>query len=259
MAEKFLTQEQLSVFCSSLAMLLRSGASLSEASSLFEEDGTDTALRQASTEISLSVAAGETFSAAAEKTGVFPEYALSVFSTAELSGRLDEAIDRLADHYDRQSALYDRLRSTLTYPAVLMLMMCGVLAVLVFAVLPMFERVYDNLTGSLLSSSYAYVLAATLIGRISLVFAGLLGIVLLVLAFGIRSDKGREKLRNTMETSRFTRRAAWLLAVSEVMDTLSALLASGTDEDSALALCIEQTRHKKLHEALEKCLSLIHI
>ena len=145
------------------------------------------------------------------------------------------------------------MRSTLTYPAVLMLMMCGVLAVLVFAVLPMFERVYDNLTGSLLSSSYAYVLAATLIGRISLVFAGLLGIVLLVLTFGIRSDKGREKLRNTMGTSRFTRRAAWLLAVSEVMDTLSALLASGTDEDSALALCIEQTRHKKLHEALEKC------
>ena len=42
-------------------------------------------------------------------------------------------------------------------------LMCGVLAVLVFAVLPMFERVYDNLTGSLLSSSYAYVLAATLI------------------------------------------------------------------------------------------------
>ena len=71
MAEKFLTQEQLSAFCSSLAMLLRSGASLSEASSLFEEDGMDTALRQASTEISLSVAAGETFSAAAEKTGVY--------------------------------------------------------------------------------------------------------------------------------------------------------------------------------------------
>ena len=46
MAEKFLTQEQLSVFCSSLAMLLRSGASLSEVSSLFEEDGMDTALRQ---------------------------------------------------------------------------------------------------------------------------------------------------------------------------------------------------------------------
>lgn len=136
MAEKFLAQEQLSVFCSSLAMLLRSGASLSEVSSLFEEDGMDTALRQASTEISLSVAAGETFSAAAEKTGVFPEYALSVFSTAELSGRLDEALDRLADHYDRQSALYDRLRSTLTYPAVLMLMMCGVLAVLVLPCCP---------------------------------------------------------------------------------------------------------------------------
>ena len=46
-------------------------ASLSEVSSLFEEDGMDTALRQASTEISLSVAAGEPFSAAAEKDPAF--------------------------------------------------------------------------------------------------------------------------------------------------------------------------------------------
>lgn len=253
MAEKFLTQEQLSVFCSSLAMLLRSGASLSEASSLFEEDGMDTALRQASTEISLSVAAGETFSAAAEKTGVFPEYALSVFSTAELSGRLDEALDRLADHYDRQSALYDRLRSTLTYPAALMLMMCGVLAVLVFAVLPMFERVYDNLTGSLLSSSYAYVLAATLIGASAWCLRGFWASFCSfwrLLCAPIKVGKSSE-IQWKRAASRS--KAAWLLAVSEVMDTLSALLASGTVKTVQLALCIEQTRHKKLHEALEKC------
>ena len=46
---------------------------------------------------------------------------------------------------------------------------------------------------------------------------------------------------------------ALLAAITLILLLLSALLACGTDEDSALALCIEQTRHKKLHEALEKC------
>ena len=79
MAEKFLTQEQLSAFCSSLAMLLRSGASLSEASSLFEEDGMDTALRQASTEISLSVAAGRAVFGSGGKDRRFPGIRLERF------------------------------------------------------------------------------------------------------------------------------------------------------------------------------------
>ena len=65
-------------------MLLRSGASLSEASSLFEEDGMDTALRQTSTEDQPFGCGGRDVFGSGEKTGVFPEYALSVFSTAEL-------------------------------------------------------------------------------------------------------------------------------------------------------------------------------
>ena len=87
-------------------MLLRSGASLSEASSLFEEDGMDTALRQASTEISLSVAAGETFSAAAEKTGVFQgiRQPSRFWQQSDFPADWTKPLDRLADHYDRQRA-----------------------------------------------------------------------------------------------------------------------------------------------------------
>ncbi len=232
-------------------MLLRSGASLSEASSLFEEDGMDTALRQTSTGGSaFRLRRARRFSAAAEKTGVFRNTPLSVFSTADLSGRLDEALDRLATTMTAK-ARYTTVCAAPYIPGRFDADDVRRAGGARFAVLPMFERVYDNLTGSLLSSSYAYVLAATLIGRISLVLRGFLGIVLLALAFGMRSDKGREKLRNTMETSRFTRRAAWLFGGIRGDGHALALFASGTDEDSALALCIEQTRHKKLHEALE--------
>ena len=257
MAVQILSEEQISVFCRSLAMMLRSGVTMQEAVELFVQDGDDVSplLRSAAQQMEKALGEGQSFAQTARDTGAFPEYALGVFSMAELSGRLDEVLDRLADYYDRQHALNERLRSTLTYPVALLLMMCGVLSVLVFSVLPMFVRVYNSLTGSLAASSYAYVLAASLIGRVSLVLAVAVSAVLLVLAVMLHTQKGREKLNGPMERSRFTRKAARQLAVSQMADTVSTMLASGAEEDSALEQCIRQTSHTGLRTALQACRS----
>ena len=257
MAVQILSEEQISVFCRSLAMMLRSGVTMQEAVELFVQDGDDASplLHSTAQQMEKALGEGQSFAQTARDTGAFPEYALGVFSMAELSGRLDEVLDRLADYYDRQHALNERLRSTLTYPVALLLMMCGVLSVLVFSVLPMFVRVYNSLTGSLAASSYAYVLAASLIGRVSLVLAVAVSAVLLVLAVMLHTQKGREKLNGPMERSRFTRKAARQLAVSHMADTVSTMLASGAEEDSALEQCIRQTSHTGLRTALQACRS----
>ena len=257
MAVQILSEEQISVFCRSLAMMLRSGVTMQEAVELFVQDGDDASplLHSTAQRMEKALGEGQSFAQTARDTGAFPEYALGVFSMAELSGRLDEVLDRLADYYDRQHALNERLRSTLTYPVALLLMMCCVLSVLVFSVLPMFVRVYNSLTGSLAASSYAYVLAASLIGRVSLVLAVAVSAVLLVLAVMLHTQKGREKLNGPMERSRFTRKAARQLAVSQMADTVSTMLASGAEEDSALEQCIRQTSHTGLRTALQACRS----
>lgn len=257
MAVQILSEEQISVFCRSLAMMLRSGVTMQEAVELFVQDGDDASplLHSTAQQMEKALGEGQSFAQTARDTGAFPEYALGVFSMAELSGRLDEVLDRLADYYDRQHALNERLRSTLTYPVALLLMMCGVLSVLVFSVLPMFVRVYNSLTGSLAASSYAYVLAASLISRVSLVLAVAVSAVLLVLAVMLHTQKGREKLNGPMERSRFTRKAARQLAVSQMADTVSTMLASGAEEDSALEQCIRQTSHTGLRTALQACRS----
>lgn len=255
MAVQILSEEQISVFCRSLAMMLRSGVTMQEAVELFVQDGDDASplLHSTARQMEKALGEGQSFAQTARDTGAFPEYALGVFSMAELSGRLDEVLDRLADYYDRQHTLNERLRSTLTYPVALLLMMCGVLSVLVFSVLPMFVRVYNSLTGSLAASSYAYVLAASLIGRVSLVLAVAVSAVLLVLTVMLHTQKGREKLNGPMERSRFTRKAARQLAVSQMTDTVSTMLASGAEEDSALEQCIRQTSHTGLRTALQAC------
>lgn len=253
MAEKTMDQLSLSVFCSSLSMMLHAGVGASEACALFAEDN-DAYAAGAARAVADLMDSGMSFADAARECGMFPEYALGVFQTAELSGRMEEALDRLGVYYDRQHGMMVRLRSTLTYPAALLLMMCGVLAVLVFFVLPMFEKVYGSLTGALAASSYAYVIAAGVIARISLVLSAVLSAALLVTAAAGRSADGQRKLSRFLEKFRFTADAFRNLAVSNMADSLATLLSSGMDTDSAMDLVVERTSHEELHRTLQLCM-----
>lgn len=253
MGHRILSQMELSAFCGSMAAMLRSGFTPDRAAALFTQD-TPGAAGKAAAVMCSAMDGGAGFAEAAGETDMFPEYALGVFRTAELSGRLDEALDRLADYYARQHELNLRLQNALTYPVALLLMMCGVLAVLVFQVLPMFTRVYESLTGSLAASSYAYVIGAAAISRVSLAAACCVSAALLVLAAMIRLPGARERLRGPMERCVLTRKASWLLAVSGLTDTLSTLLSSGMDPDGAMEQALQLTRHEKLSAVLEDCL-----
>ena len=253
MADKILSQTELSTFCSGLSSMLRAGFASDRAVQVFAED-TDSASGRAAAAMCSALERGAGFADAAESTGVFPEYALGVFRTAEMSGRLDEALESLAGYYEQQHELNLRIKNTLTYPVALMLMMCAVLAVLVFRVLPMFERVYESMTGSVAASSYAYVLAASAVSRVSLAAAGVVSVALLSLSVALRSHSAREKLRAPMEKFALTRRAALLMAVSELMDMLTTLISSGMDQDAALEQAMLLTRHSGLKAVLDGCM-----
>lgn len=250
--KQMLSSEQMNVFCGSIAMMLRSGVALSQAAAMFAQDAAGP-LGAAAGAMTSALEDGCGFAEAAERTGAFPAYALGVFRTAELSGRLDETLERLAEEYDRESRLTQRLKTTLGYPAALLLMMCGVLAVLVFGVLPVFQGVYTSITGNLAASSYAYVLAAAAVGRVSLVLCVLVSAVLLTLCLLLRQEAGRKKLRAGMEKFYVTRDASRLLALSRLTDTLATLLASGTDPDAAMDMALELTEHGGLKAALGRC------
>ena len=79
MADQYFTQQQLSTFCGSIAMMLRAGISLSGTSGLFSGDGADAALEQAAASMGNAMEQGSRFSDAPEATGVLPSYSLGVF------------------------------------------------------------------------------------------------------------------------------------------------------------------------------------
>ena len=65
------------------------------------------------------------------------------------TGRQEEVLQALAVYYDEQERMLRQIKSALTYPSLLMVMMLMVIGVLLVKVLPVFDDVYASLGGSL--------------------------------------------------------------------------------------------------------------
>ena len=122
---------------------------------------------------------------------------------------------------------------------------------LVFGVMPMFQNVYDNVTGGLAASSYAYVLWAEVLSRVGLCVAILASMGLLVLAAVQRRDP--EKLRPRFARFPLTKGAFLTMAKANMTDMLATQLCSGMDGAEALDSVLLHTEHKDLKAALERC------
>src|SRR5207302_5822266 len=83
---------------------------------------------------------GSTFATAAEKhKRVFPDYYRGILKSAELTGNLDTALDRLSEYIERDIEARRKVTSALVYPAVIVTLAIVVVIVLSAFVLPRFE------------------------------------------------------------------------------------------------------------------------
>ncbi|MEA4966204.1 MAG: type II secretion system F family protein [Oscillospiraceae bacterium] len=248
-----MTPTVLSALFEQLSLLLHAGAQPEAAIHLLCEAGQDCQYAPALLPVRDRMLQGAGFAAAVSDCGLFPAYATGLLAVGEASGRLEGCLSTLAGYYARQVELRERLKNALLYPTALLLMMSAVLAVLVFAVLPVFTRVYESLAGSLVGSSYAYVAAAGVIGRAALVLTVLLCAAALLAAAGSGSAAFSRRVRALLERLPGTGSALRLLAVSRLCDILATLLASGMDQDSALDTAISMNQNMALAAQLSAC------
>ena len=78
----------------------------------------------------------------------YPDYFNNMYvntlKAGEASGRLESVFKRLSEMYERNQALVSKLRSTLTYPAVLLLFSVVVIVFLVSFIVPTFAKLFED-------------------------------------------------------------------------------------------------------------------
>jgi len=142
---KRFSRQKLSIFTRQMAVMLRSGIQLHMAVQFASES--DPELREVLREVMRKVESGYTFSSAlADTSRTFDYVYVGLIQSGEMSGRLHEILDRLADALEREVEMRKRLISVITYPAVLMLVcFLGTLG-FIFFVLPTLTPLFEELS-----------------------------------------------------------------------------------------------------------------
>src|SRR5262245_43272220 len=138
--------EELMNFSRQAASFLRAGVPILDALAVVGEENASKKMQEVLAEVQVRLRAGSSFAdAIALHPKVFPGYYVAVVRAAELTGRLDTALDQLAEHLEREVQARKKLKSALTYPIIVMLLAIVATIVMAMFVLPKFRDLYTSL------------------------------------------------------------------------------------------------------------------
>lgn len=187
------------VFTRQLATLIGAGLPLSQSLNTVMEQTQNKQLQSVIEDISASVEGGHSLSESFSKhPKVFSEVFLALIAAGELSGTLDESLQRVAAQQEKDAAISSRIRGALTYPVIVLFVIGGVLAFMLFTVVPQVQKLYKDMGKPLPPLTEIMVNAANFVTTFWWLVIIIAGIGIYFLSQYIRTENGI-KMRDTFK------------------------------------------------------------
>ncbi len=143
---KSVNLRNLAVFSRQFATLINSGMPMLRSLYTLEEQTEDEMLKAAVVSVRQDVEAGSSVAGAMEsQPGVFDPLYRSMVYAGEGSGRLEDALDRVAYQLEKLDALRRQVKSALMYPAVVFTLALVVMIVVVAFIVPVFVGIFEEI------------------------------------------------------------------------------------------------------------------
>lgn len=189
--DKVSTKEKI-VFTRQLAALINAGLPTGQALRSIGDQLSSPAMKNIVKAILIDIEGGRSLSQAMSRwPKVFNKIYLSIVAAGEVSGTLDKSLLRLADQQDKDAEILAKVKGALIYPAIVVLVIIGVVLFLLFTVMPQVEQLYKDLKEELPPVTQVIVgLTAFLVNYWWLVLAVLVLGIYFFMSF-VRTERGK--------------------------------------------------------------------
>lgn len=244
---------ELAAITRQFSTLVAAGLPLVEALGALSEQAERPALAKILAQVRQEVTEGSTLAdALAKHPRIFASLYINMVRAGEVSGALHVVLERLADYTENQARLLGKVRSALTYPAIMMLLSSVILFFLLSYVVPKVTRIFQE--------THQQLPAPTrLLLGVSDFVAAWWWLILLVVAGATvgalrwaRTEAGRERVDRWMLAIPYFGKLTQKLAVARFARTLATLLASGIGLLPALDIVKSIVDNTVLTRAIER-------
>jgi type IV pilus assembly protein PilC len=243
--------KDLAVFSRQFATMINSGLSLLRALTILGEQTSNRRLGEVIVQVRAEVEKGTSLSAAlAKHPKVFNRLYVSMVRAGEIGGFLDQVLVKVAETFEKEVALRGKIRSAMTYPVVVFIMVIGIVSAMLLFIVPTFETLYESLGGTLPLPTRILMGASNMLRRFFLVVVLLAG----ALVFLFRKWKATQKGRYQWDRFKLKVKVFGPLfhksALSRFSRTLATLIRSGVPILQALEIVAETVNNAVISRAV---------
>ena len=240
------------IFNQQFLALIQAGLPILKSLELLTQREKDEQFRTILLDINERVKGGALLSEAFEAQGIFPKvYTASLFA-GEKSGGLEEVLGRFIQYQKTVNATRNKIKTALTYPSILAVLLVVLVSFLLAEVVPRFAQFYAGMDAALPAMTLLLVdISQAIRGHL---IAGMLvaGALLVVLTMWARSIQGRShidrlKLRLPVIGDVWTK-----FLFAQLSRTLSTLLSGGTPLVGSLEIVADSTGNRVVTQALNR-------
>lgn len=139
-----ITNKRLLTFMHQMALMIRSGISLSVAMAVMCDTEKDKNMLRILQEITSNLYNGITLSQSLSSFKTFPTVYVNIIQTGEANGRLDEAFDKCVSLLKKEITLKSKIKGAMIYPIFLLILTIALIIVMSVVVLPSFKGLFEN-------------------------------------------------------------------------------------------------------------------
>jgi general secretion pathway protein F len=236
-----------------LATLLSAGLPLVSALSGVLEQVKRPALRKVLSQVRERVKEGMSLaSALMEHPAVFPSVYTAMINAGETSGTLELVVERLAEFGEQQLALQRKIRSTLAYPLLMLIVGVGVVVFLMAYVIPRVTQIFVEMKQEL-------PLPTTILIGVSEFFQKYWPLAILAIVgcffaarYYVKTDAGRRRYDKMLLNLPVVGSIVEKVAMARITRTLGTLLHNGVPLLSAMEIVRSLVSNVVLRQALEE-------
>jgi len=187
--------KDISLFCKQMSVMLNSGIPLNNAVDILEQQTDAKNLKASLKVISKSLKEGSQLSKAMlDQEGMFPDLLIRMVQAGEKTGKLDEVLEKMSEHYNKELKTSRQIRGAMIYPAVLAFLAVAAVLALLYIVIPSFSGIFEQSGMDMPLPTHIVLAASNFVRSYWYILFGVTGILVFLFLRYRSTEAGRYQL-----------------------------------------------------------------
>lgn len=239
------------VFARQFATMINAGLPIIQCLDLLGEEEKNQTFSKIIKGVKEDIEGGSSLSDALKKhPDIFDDLFINLVAAGEAGGILDVILNRLSTYMEKAMELKRKVKGAMTYPVTVLVVAIGVVILLLYKVVPVFEEMFTGMGSALPGPTQVLVDMSRFVQNNILYILG--GIVLIVFAFRryYRTEQGRLQIDRLVLKLPVFGILLKKVAVAKFSRTLSTMMSSGVPILDGLEIVSKTAGNKIVENAL---------